>query len=117
LTSRYEEVVVDRLFEGTAQLTKALQPLMEAAEATLDLDESKRERTLVRIDAGGGSLDDVNWLLLRGRPGFTARITPVAVLSAWPKASSTGWMTPRCKGDRSAGCDCLPRNMAVLCDA
>jgi hypothetical protein len=117
LASRYEEVVVDRLFEGTAQLTKARPSLMQAAEATLDLDEGKRERTLVRIDAGGGSLDDVNWLLLRGRPGCTARITPVAVLSAWPKACSTGWMTPRGKGARSAGCDCLPLNMAVLCDA
>jgi hypothetical protein len=62
----YEEVVVDRLFDGTTQLTKALQPLMEAAEQTLELDERKRERTLVRIDAGGGSLDDVNWLLSRG---------------------------------------------------
>ncbi len=66
LASRYEEVVVDRLFEGTVQLTKALRPLMEAAEQTLGLDEGKRERTLVRIDAGGGSLQDVNWLLLRG---------------------------------------------------
>ncbi len=66
LASRYEEVVLDRLFEGTTQLTKALQPLMEAAEGTLELDEGKRARSVVRIDAGGGSLDDVNWLLARG---------------------------------------------------
>ncbi len=66
LASRYEEVVVDRLFDGKTQLTKALQPLMEAAERTLELDEHKRERTLVRVDAGGGSLDEVNWLLSRG---------------------------------------------------
>ncbi len=66
LASRYEEVVVDRLFDGTTQLTKALQPLMQAGEQTLGLDEGKRARTVVRIDAGGGSLDDVNWLLLRG---------------------------------------------------
>jgi hypothetical protein len=58
--------VVDRLFDGTTQLSKALQPLMQAAEQTLALDERKRARTLVRIDAGGGSLDDVNWLLSRG---------------------------------------------------
>src|SRR6266566_2571868 len=63
LASRYEEVVTDRLFDGTTQLTKALQPLVEAAEQTLELDERKRERTLVRVDAGGGSVDDVNWLL------------------------------------------------------
>lgn len=66
LASRYEEVVVDRLFDGTTQLSKALQPLMQAAEQTLELDERKRARTLVRIDAGGGSLNDVNWLLVRG---------------------------------------------------
>lgn len=66
LATRYEEVVVDRLFDGTTQLTKALQPLLQAAERTLALDERKRTRTLVRIDAGGGSLEDLNWLLSRG---------------------------------------------------
>jgi hypothetical protein len=66
LASCYEEVVVDRLFGGTIILPKALRPLMQAAEATLQLDRAKRRRTLVRIDAGGGSLDDVNWLLRRG---------------------------------------------------
>src|SRR5437588_5549428 len=67
LASRYEEVVVDRLFEGTTQLNKALQPLMEAAEQTLALDEHQRARTLVRTDAGGGSVGDVDWLLVRGQ--------------------------------------------------
>jgi hypothetical protein len=66
LASRYEEVVVDRLFDGTTQLTKALQPVMQATEQTLGLDQRQREHTLVRTDAGGGSVDDVNWLLLRG---------------------------------------------------
>jgi hypothetical protein len=66
LASRYEEIVVERLFSGKTQLTTALQPLMRAAEATLALDRSKRQRTIVRVDAGGGSLDDVNWLLARG---------------------------------------------------
>lgn len=66
LASRYGEVVVDRLFDGKTQLTKALQPLLEAAEQTLDLDEDKRRRTIARVDAGGGSLDDVNWMLARG---------------------------------------------------
>src|SRR5258708_5888079 len=32
LASCYDEVVVDRLFGGTIQLTKALRPLMQAAE-------------------------------------------------------------------------------------
>jgi hypothetical protein len=35
------------------------------AEETLALDEKKRRRTVIRVDAGGGSLDDVNWCLER----------------------------------------------------
>jgi hypothetical protein len=66
LASHYGEVVVDRLFDGKTQLTRALQPLVLAAEETLRLDEDKRRQTIVRVDAGGGSLDDVNWLLARG---------------------------------------------------
>jgi hypothetical protein len=65
LASHYGEIVVDRLFDGKTQLTGALQPLLLAAERTLQLDENKRRRTIVRVDAGGGSLDDVNWLLAR----------------------------------------------------
>ncbi len=66
LASRYGEIVVDRLFDGKTQLRRALQPLMQATETTLHLDEGKRSRTIVRVDAGGGSLEDVNWLLARG---------------------------------------------------
>jgi len=66
LATRYGEVVVDRLFDGKTRLPKALQPLIQAAEQPVELDERQRARTLVRIDAGGGSLDDVNWLLVRG---------------------------------------------------
>src|SRR6266704_80634 len=66
LASHYGEIVVDRLFDGKTQLTRARPPLMLAAEGTLHLDEDKRRRTIVRMDAGGGSLEDVNWLLARG---------------------------------------------------
>ncbi len=62
----YDEVVVDRLFAGHVQLTTALQPLIEATERTLKLTAEQRARTVIRMDAGGGSLDDVNWLLQRG---------------------------------------------------
>ena len=65
LATRYDEVVVDRLFAGTTQLSTALQPLVLAAEQTLELDQAKRQRTILRVDAGGGSLGDVNWVLER----------------------------------------------------
>src|SRR6266516_7133897 len=51
LASSYAEVVADRLFDGKTQLTTALQPLVEAAEQTLELDEPKRVRTILRVDA------------------------------------------------------------------
>ena len=66
LATRYGEVVVDRLFDGRTQLAVAFQPLVLAAEQTLGLDEVKRSRTLLRVDSGGGSLEDVNWALSRG---------------------------------------------------
>src|SRR6266699_158167 len=42
LASQYGEVVVDRLFDGKTQLTRALQPLILASEETLQLNEDKR---------------------------------------------------------------------------
>ena len=63
LASRYHEIVVDQLFNGSSYLRTALRPLVEAAEQILELDEAKRARTIVRIDAGGGSLGEINWLL------------------------------------------------------
>jgi hypothetical protein len=66
LATRYREIVVDRLFDGKTQLVTALLPLVLAAEQTLELDEAQRQRTLVRIDAGAGSVADSNWLLFRG---------------------------------------------------
>jgi hypothetical protein len=64
--TRYEEIVVDRLYDGKTQLPATLQELVQRAEEVLELDEAQRRRTLLRIDGHGGSLDDVNWMLRRG---------------------------------------------------
>jgi len=104
VASRYDEVVVDRLFPGRTQLTTALPPLVLAAEHTLELDEAKRRRTILRVDAGGGSLDDVNWVLRRGyqlhcKDYSTQRaITLAASVTAWVDDPRTpgrqaGWVT------------------------
>ncbi len=66
LATHYNEIVVDRLFDGKTQLAKAFQPLIRAAEQTLGLDADKRARTILRVDSGAGSLDDVNWALEQG---------------------------------------------------
>jgi hypothetical protein len=62
----YDEVVVDRLYPGNLQLRDTLPHLVEALERTLELDEARRRRTVLRIDAGGGSMNGINWLLKRG---------------------------------------------------
>ncbi len=42
LASHSAEIVVDRLFDGKTQLTRARPPLMQATERTLKLDKTKR---------------------------------------------------------------------------
>lgn len=66
VATRYREVVTSQLFSGKTQLNRALQPLIGTAEEVLALDESKRKQTIIRTDAGGGSDEDINWLLSRG---------------------------------------------------
>ncbi|EFH80996.1 hypothetical protein [Ktedonobacter racemifer] len=104
LATEYAEVVVDRLFAGNVQLIKALQPLVEAAEETLQLDEAKRARTILRVDAGAGTLDDLNWLLSRGYEVMAKEYSGQRVLRLaktvtewvqdpdWPERSF-GWVT------------------------
>jgi hypothetical protein len=109
LATYYEEVVVDRLFAGNVQLIKALQPLVEAAETTLQLDAAKRARTLISVDAGAGSLDDINWLLARGYEVMAKEYSGQRVLRlaktvvewvqdpVWPERSF-GWATSQALG-------------------
>ena len=66
VATHYEEIISDCVLPGNVQLNKVLRPLIEETEVTLDLDRAKRSHTVLRIDAGGGSLADVNWLLQRG---------------------------------------------------
>jgi hypothetical protein len=100
----YEEIIVERLFEGKIQLNTTLQPMIAAAEQVLELDEHKRQRTIVRIDSGGGSVGEINWLLGRGYQvhakdysGVRAKVLAARV-SEWisdPADSSRqmGWVT------------------------
>jgi hypothetical protein len=66
VAAQYEEVVADQVYPGNVQLSTTLPHLVEEAEQTLGLDEGRRERTVWRVDAGGGSMNGINWLLRRG---------------------------------------------------
>jgi hypothetical protein len=63
--SQTEEVVADLLYEGHSHLCEVLQALVEQAQENLQLDEAARQHTLIRCDAGGGTIDNINWLLVQ----------------------------------------------------
>ena len=65
LATWYEEILVDRLYTGKRQLDSSLPELISDAEKVLDLDDSKRKRTILRVDGGGGDDDNINWILER----------------------------------------------------
>jgi hypothetical protein len=111
LATRYHEIVVDQLFEGTTQLATALQPLVVAAEGVLDLGAAKRARTLIRVDAGGGSGDDINWLLERGYQVLAKDYS--SVRSASLAASVTEWVGDPKVPEREVGWVTAPSSAYV----
>ena len=64
--SGYEEILVDELFAGDVSLVSVLTDLVGKATVLLDSDEEQRARTIIRFDAGGGSVANCNWLLEQG---------------------------------------------------
>ncbi len=54
IASWYEEIVAADLCRQYL-LNRSLRPLMEESESCLELDQSKREQTIVRVNLGGGS--------------------------------------------------------------
>ncbi len=97
----YEEIVVERLFDGKTQLNKALRPLIEATEQVLELDKGKRTRTILRIDSGGGSVEDINWLL---EQGYQVHGKDYSGVRAKTLAESVnGWINDPANTDRQIG--------------
>jgi hypothetical protein len=64
--TQYDEIIVERLYPGNTRLRESLYELVEATEETLALDEGRRARTVIRVDGGGGTDRQINWLLARG---------------------------------------------------
>ncbi len=65
VAAAYDELIVDQLYEGKHQLERSLPQLVEMAEKALNLSENQRARTVLRVDAGGGSEANINWMLTR----------------------------------------------------
>jgi hypothetical protein len=66
LASQYGEIVVDELYPGNTILLGALPGLMNKAEQVLNLIPYKRKHTIIRLDAGGGTVAALNELLAAG---------------------------------------------------
>lgn len=66
VATAYDELIVDQLYDGKHQLERSLSQLVEMAETALNLGENQRARTVLRVDAGGGSETNINWVLMRG---------------------------------------------------
>ena len=66
LASQYGEIVVDELYPGNTILLSVLPELIGRAEQVLNLIPWKRKHTILRIDAGGGTVDAIRNLLDQG---------------------------------------------------
>lgn len=62
----YDEIVVERLYNCKRQLDKSLSELVEAADQVLELNDKRRTQVILRVDAGGGTVDNINWMLTQG---------------------------------------------------
>jgi Transposase DDE domain group 1 len=112
LATNYDEVVVDRLYSGTKQLNNSFQDLAIAAEEVLGLgqDQDKRQRTLIRVDGGGGKDADINWVLARNYHLLTK-------VNNWKRSvvlarSVVTWYPDPKTGDREVGWVTEPHSYA-----
>jgi len=63
VATAYDEIIVDQLYEGKRQLESSLSQLVLMTEKALNLGPNQRKRTVLRVDAGGGSETNINWIL------------------------------------------------------
>jgi hypothetical protein len=83
---KYGEVLFEKLYAGNTTSCEVLKQTMGELERLLDLDEHKRRRTLIRIDGGFGTDENLNWLIWRGYE-FVAKGYGEGRLTCWPAAS------------------------------
>jgi hypothetical protein len=66
VATHYQEIVAEQLYDGKTQLQAALIPLLEEAVSVLKLTAPQRGRTIIRVDSGGGTKEDIHWILGQG---------------------------------------------------
>lgn len=66
VATHYAEILAEQLYDGKTQLQAALIPLLQEASWVLKLDAHQRAHTIIRVDSGGGTQEDINWVLSQG---------------------------------------------------
>lgn len=113
LASRYDEILSERLYRGNQQLAAGLRQLVEDAEMILNLSQVERQRTLIRVDGGGGQDADVNWLLQRGYRVLLKMFSGTRARQLAYTVAQRDWiMDPRVPGRELAW---LPQTVAYAC--
>jgi hypothetical protein len=97
VATHYHEILAEQLHDGKTQLQAALIPLLLEAISVLKLDSWQRSRTLIRVDSGGGTKEDINWVLAQGfafhGKDYSGKRAEVLALSV------THWIDdPKCPG-------------------
>jgi hypothetical protein len=95
-----------RLFTGNTNTAFAVQPLLRDAQEALGLTPEQRAKTIVRLDAGGGTVDEINACLeagyqFHGKDFSTARARRLA------QSVLTWYDDPKCPG-RQVGLVTIP---------
>lgn len=62
----YAELIFEKLYAGNTTSCEVLKQTIGEVERLLGLDEGKRRRTLIRLDGGFGTEENLNWLIWRG---------------------------------------------------
>jgi hypothetical protein len=62
----YAELIFEKLYAGNTTSCEVLNQTIGEVERLLGLDEGKRRRTLIRLDGGFGTDENLNWLFWRG---------------------------------------------------
>jgi hypothetical protein len=67
-TPNYGEVIFEKLYAGNTNSCEVLKGTVKEVERILGLegDRRKRKRTLIRLDGGFGTDENINWLIWRG---------------------------------------------------
>lgn len=82
----YGELIFEKLYPGNTTSCEVLKETMGEVESLLELDEAKRRRTLIRIDGGFGTDENLNWLIWRGYH-FRAKGYGGGGPTSWQRAS------------------------------